>query len=488
MLIANKQGILVLFFVIFPYISHACTSVLVGKKASDNGSVLIARTEDSPDSTHAKHMCSVEAKTYQPDDTITLSNGLVVQAPEKTFGFCAMPEWNHEEKANDGRYFDERGVNQAGVAMSATNSAYANSEAQAFDPFANLGIVEDNVVGLILGQAKSAQHAVQRLSHYIDEHGAGEAFGAQFADKNEAWYFEVGSRHLWIAVRIPDDKYMVAANGLRIHDVDLDSPDVMHAESLFEMVKQNRLLENPDKTCFNFAKAFGIIGDRYNTDREWHLINMFSGSLHPSTKQEQYPLFLTPDKKITVNDIAKALRTDYTGTELEGDTSVELRPVGVERNSEAHIIEMTPGMPAPLIATLWQTPSCVKYSPFTPLFCCALKDIPAPFTQGTDAYTANSAWWQYRRLGALSTPSVLNAQLHNHIRTFVTTQEKEFFGAHPAMQKKLKDSYAADHASTEKKAAEYSRTNLTATLEKTDSLFSAMITELALVHSESPKL
>lgn len=73
----------------------------------------------------------------------------------------------------------------------------------------------------------------------------------------------------WIAVKVPDDSYAMIANGLRIHGVDLDAPDVMHSKGLLDFVKQHKLLEKPDASSFNFAKAFGVIGDVYNVDREW---------------------------------------------------------------------------------------------------------------------------------------------------------------------------------------------------------------------------
>ena len=93
------------------------------------------------------------------------------------------------------------------------NTAESNERVLEIDPHTpkGEGFGEANVTSPILSQATSARHGIKLLGRYIEQYGASETFGAQIADENEAWYFEVGSGHHWIAVRIPDDQYMVAA-------------------------------------------------------------------------------------------------------------------------------------------------------------------------------------------------------------------------------------------------------------------------------------
>ena len=277
-------------------LAHACTSVIVGKDASASGALMISRNEDFSTNNWAKRMKVYPRKQYKQGEMITLSNGLNLPAPETSWRYTAMHDWDAYQNSNDGKVFEERGVNEFNLAMSATNSAEMNAKAAKADPLVDQGIIEQNMTGLILSQAKNAREAVKLLGSYVAEYGAGEAYGVQFADTDEAWYMEVGSGHHWLAVKVPDDKYAVIANGLRIHDVSLsDSKNVMHSEGLLEFTKKHKLLEKPDPKRFNFAMAFGKLGDHYNTDREWLGQSLLSASVKQKTRMDQYPLFLEPE-------------------------------------------------------------------------------------------------------------------------------------------------------------------------------------------------
>ncbi|WP_429196926.1 C69 family dipeptidase, partial [Aeromonas veronii] len=112
------------------------------------------------------------------------------------------------------------------------------------------------------------------------------------------------------------DSYAMVANGLRIHGVNLDSADVLHSPKLLEFVREHKLLDNADPKDFNFAKAFGVIADPYNVDREWLGQKMLTASHPQPTRQAQYPLFMKPDAPIAVPDVAKLLSATYEGTPL----------------------------------------------------------------------------------------------------------------------------------------------------------------------------
>ncbi|WP_461535385.1 C69 family dipeptidase [Spongorhabdus nitratireducens] len=454
----------------------ACTSVVVGKNVSASGSVIISRNEDFSSNNWAKHLAVYPARAYEEGDMITLSNGLKVPAPAKTFRYTAMIDWDSFSYTTpgEGKVFEERGVNEVGVAMSATNSAEVNEKAAKADPLADQGIIEQNMVGLVLGEATTAKHAVEILGRYIEKYGAGEGYGVQFADQNEAWYLESGAGHQWIAVRVPDDQYLVIANGLRIHGVNLDDENVMHSEGLFEMVSQNQLLAKPDRTSFNFAKAFGVVGDVYNTDREWLSQKMLTPSTGQLPRLEQYPLFMKPDEKISVEAIAEVLRADYKGTQLEQRGK---RPSGVDRNSEAHIIEMFADMPAELAAVIWQTPSSVKYSPFIPMYN-VMDRIPAEYASGTDRYSDGSAWWNFRTIGSLAAPGVLDGKYRKVVDDAWEELEEQFMDSEPYMHDMLKQMYSRDSDLAITFAADYTNGVLQTTLDKASELKSALLTDL----------
>ncbi len=457
-------------------LAHACTSVIVGKNASASGALMISRNEDFSTNNWAKRMHVYPRKSYKAGDMITLSNGLKVPAPETSWRYTAMNDWDAYQNSNDGKVFEERGVNEFNLAMSATNSAEINDKAQKADPlYVDEGIVEQNMTGLILSQAKNAREAVQLLGGYVTKYGAGEVYGVQFADTNEAWYMEVGSGHHWIAVKVPDDKYAVIANGLRIHGVDLnDSQNVMHSEGLLEFTRKHQLLNKPDSRNFNFAKAFGKLGDDYNTDREWLGQSLLSASVKQKPRQEQYPLFLTPDQKISVTDIAKVLRADYQGTKLEGKAD---RPIGVDRTSEAHIIEMYPNMPSELAAVIWQTPSNIKYSPFIPVYN-VMNDVPQAYTQGKDRYDNSSAWWTFRSLGTLASANVMDGKYQQVITDVLHSAEDYLVKTHAYTQDMLKAMYQDNQNMAVQYASNYSNGLLQTAYDKALVLQSELMTDL----------
>lgn len=277
----------------------------------------------------------------------TLGNGLTVPVPRKAYSYSAMPDATGPTEATqaigDRFFYEERGINGKNVAISATNSLSINDKAGKADPLlASGGIAESVIPTLILPQVETAVEAVRLLGQYVEEHGASEVNGVLFGDPDGAWYFENGSAHHWIAVKVPDDGYLVVANGMRVHGIDLDRPDVLCSRGLYDFVVQHELLERPDRSDFDFAKAFGVLGVPYNQDRIWLAQSILTPSCPQKTGEPQYPLFMKPDHPIRIQDIMKLLRATYEGTVLEGKAT---RPIGYVRTAESHILTLDRSMP-----------------------------------------------------------------------------------------------------------------------------------------------
>lgn len=386
-----------------------CTSILAGKSATEYNLILLSRNEDFTRNNWNKYMVVRKTPEYLPaegnptvsDGQWTLGNGVRVAVPGRAYRYSAMPDAQAFEEApfNIGQrfFFEERGINERNVALSATNSMASNDRVKALDPYVTSGIVEQIIPTLILPQADSARHAVDLLGGYVDSVGAGEPNGVLIGDAEEVWYFEIGSAHHWIAVRIPDDSYMAVANGLRVHGVDLDSDDVVHSAGLLEFVRDNKLLDHPDPASFNFANAFGLIGIDYNVDRIWLAQKMLTPSLTQAPRQSQYPMFLKPDRPIAVGDVMAILRATYRGTELAGKAP---RPIGFDKTAESHILTIDPAMPAPLRGMIWQSVSTPLGSPYLPLYN-AMTEVPHCFSIGNNQFGTSSAYWAFRSLFTL---------------------------------------------------------------------------------------
>ena len=385
-----------------------CTSIMAGTRATIDGITLLARNEDFTRNNWNKYMVFRPQPEYLcqplPEKGLwTLGNGLTVTVPGKAYSYSAMPDAAGPTEATqaigDRFFFEERGINENNVAVSATNSLTINPRAAKVDLLLESGGIAECVIPtLILPQAESAVEAARLLGKYVEDEGASEVNGVLFGDPDEAWYFENGSAHHWIAVKVPDDSYLVVANGMRVHGVDLDSPDVLCSSDLFDFVVGHELLERPDRSDFEFAHAFGVLGVPYNQDRIWLAQSILTPSRPQRPRESQYPLFMKPDHPISVQDVMKVLRATYEGTVLEG---IATRPIGYVRTAESHILTLDSNMPHELRGLIWQVISTPLGAPYMPLFA-VMDDIPQGYRVGDNTYAASSAYWAFRGLFALA--------------------------------------------------------------------------------------
>jgi len=342
--------------------------------------------------------------------------------------------------------------------MSATNSLSARASTdkenprydnyckkmQKLDPFVKIGIEESIITTLILPQIESAKDGVKLLGAYVEKYGASEGNGILFNDSNEVWYMEIGSGHHWIGVKIPDDKYITVANGMRIHNVDLNNEDVLHSKGIFKFVADNGFLEKPKKKSFNFAQAFGILGDPYNDDRIWLAQSLLTPSkiqkppkiqdrqkVTGKQTKEQYPLFLKADKEIEVQDIMNVLRANYKGTSIEKTAK---RPIGVYRTGESHIITFDSTMPQNIQGIIWQAVSTPLGVPYMPLYS-SMNEVPPNYAIGNDEYNPLSAFWSFRGLFALGE---FDKNYHNQIQKYWKSYEKELLCEKKFIDKTIK--------------------------------------------------
>lgn len=393
-----------------------CTSIAVGHDASADGSLLVARNEDCIRASWNKAMI----RRPQPEwlafpnavanGVWTLGNGMRVPVPIASYAYTGMPDAGAAAEASaaiGNRFlFEERGVNSCGFAISATNSMTTNPAAQAADPFVGqagsdegAGLAESILPTLLLPQARSALHALELLSGYMETVGASEPNGLFVADPSAIWYVEIGSGHHWVAVRVPAGACLIVANALRVHGVDLDdTANVRHSAGLLSFVREHRLLADADPHRFDFAAAFGELGQPYNVDRVWLGQLLLTPSLKQPVRQPQYPLFLAPDRPLGPGDVMRVLRAGYAGTALEG---IAERPIGWNKTAESHVMVLDGAMPDGLRALIWQcvgTPLCAPYLPFFS----GLEQIPEAYARGDDHYGTDSAYWAYRGLYTLA--------------------------------------------------------------------------------------
>jgi len=469
-----------------------CTSIICGKNATADHVVLIARNEDYESNKWNKYMKFRKEISYTGEKW-TLGNGLQVPIPEHAFSYCSMPDAQGQEEVNyaigDHFLFEERGINEKNVAISATNSLQMNDKASAADPLGKQGVEESIIATLLLPQSTSARHAVRLLGGYVSEYGASEVNGILISDEKEAWYFEIGSRYHWIAVRVPDDSYLVVSNCMRVNGVDLDDTDnVVSSDGVYEFVSQNELLKHPDRNSFNFADAFGRLDKSedgsddlyYNIDRIWLAQNILTPSKKLKPREEKsYPLFLKPDVPVSISDVMKVLRATFHGTKLEHDETAT-RPIGIVKTLESHILTLDSEMPGQLKGVVWQTIGSPLGSAYVPFYAIT-DDIPAAYAFGNSAsFDQHSAYWTWKTLFALSS----SMKRLNQLVQYRNEWETRFIDAQKEMHKVLAKLSRADYKNAEAIAKAYSTGNLALMAEAVETECNSLLAELVFEQKE----
>lgn len=207
----------------------SCTTILVGKDASYDGSTMIARNDDSGAGHYtAKKMAILPARRGPAEYKSVLSH-VTVKLPDKAYRCTIMPN------AVKGKgLWGACGVNEKEVGMTATETITSNPRVLGADPLVEYqpadedhgevpgGIGEEDLVILTLPYISSAREGVRRLGALLEMYGTYEMNGIAFSDKDEIWWLETIGGHHWMARRVPDDSYVVMPNQLGIDEFDFD--------------------------------------------------------------------------------------------------------------------------------------------------------------------------------------------------------------------------------------------------------------------------
>ena len=348
-----------------------CTTILVGKNASYDGSTMIARNDDSGSGHFTPKKFVVIHPEEQPKLYKSVLSHVEVPLPENPMRYTAIPN------AVEGKgIWAASGVNSAHVAMTATETITSNPRVLGADPLVVYqpaegekqeipgGIGEEDIVCLVLPYIHSAREGVKRLGSLLEQYGTYEMNGIAFQDTDEIWWLETIGGHHWIARRVPDDVYVVMPNQLGLDEFDLEDAlsgqkEYMCSPDMKEFIEKYHLDLSFDGNM-NPRHAFGSHDDAdhiYNTPRAWFMERY----LNPRTKvwdgpnadftpeSDDLPWCMVPEKKITVEDIKYVLSSHFQGTPFDpytsrGDKSMHgaYRSIGVNRNDVLALIQMRP--------------------------------------------------------------------------------------------------------------------------------------------------
>lgn len=441
----------------------ACTTLLVGKDASLDGSTIIARNEDSGSGEYNPKKMVVVQPADQPRTYKSVLSHVVIELPDNPMRYTSMPE------AVEGHgLWAAAGVNEANVAMTATETLTSNERVLGADPLVEYraargkedepdfepehigGIGEEDMVTLVLPYIHSAREGVVRLGSLLEHYGTYEMNGIAFSDTSEIWWLETVGGHHWIARRVPDDSYVVMPNQLGIDVFDLtdaggEKNEFMCSPDLREFIETYHLdwledsaydpAEEPDwdgHIVFNPREAFGSHSDAdhvYNTPRAWAIhrfLNPHLGWDEPGLgwgpEDDDIPWCLVPERPVTIEDVKYALSLHFQGTDFDPYNQHAnpakrgmYRPIGINRNGELAVLQLRGWAPAATAAIEWVAFGSNVFNALVPLFA-NVNTAPEYLANTTARVTTESFYWANRVIAALADAHY--GECANHIERY----------------------------------------------------------------------
>lgn len=397
---------------------QACTNFIVGKKASSDGAVMCSYSADSygaymkmahyPSAKHAKN----EMRKVIDWD----SNRYLGDIPEAPVTYNVLGNINEYQ-------------------VSIAETTFGGRE----EMRDSTGIIDyGSLIYIALQRSKTAREAIKIMTSLVETYGyysEGETF--TICDSNEAWIMEMmgqgaGSKKVvWVAVRIPDDAVCAHANQSRIRKFDQkDKQNVMFSKDCITYARNKGWFNGKDED-FSFRDAYAkpdFSGRRFCETRVWSLFNHFIDMTpyldyaigkRPLDECEEMPLWIVPNKKISVQDVENLMRDHYEGTPfsldndlgegvwqmpyrptpltftVDGQKCFNERPISTQQSAFTFVSQLRSWLPRQIGGIIWFGNDDANMVPFVPVYC-GNSVPPACFNdpKADDVtFSMNSAFW-----------------------------------------------------------------------------------------------
>lgn len=336
----------------------SCTSIMVGKKASTDGSVITSHTCDS---WYRTWMKMVPAKDHKAGTKTAIYEGRMhTQSAEdstKMYKKGEIPQVSHTFRFLDTAYpcLNEK---QLGIGETTITGRKELRNKQ------GMFMIEE-LERIALERCSTARDAIRLMGELIKQYGYGDSGEClTIADKNEVWIFEVfgeGPKKIggvWAAVRIPDDHIAVSANICRINKIDTnDKENYMYSDNLFDVAKRMKLWDGKEE--FSFWRVFSG-GNYFNEKknysvREHFIMNALAPSQRFSDQVEDLPLSVKPDEKVSVERVMQLLGSYYEGT-AKNLSGRHMIPNPKRKDKDGKIVESEPDSIVSPFSNPWMRP------------------------------------------------------------------------------------------------------------------------------------
>ena len=409
-------ALVIIFFINLPV--HACTNYLITKGASKDGSTMITYSADSHDlygelyfTPAAHHQPGTMVDIYEWDTGKFL--GQIKQVPH-TYSVVGL-------------------MNEHQLSIGETTWG---GRKELKDPKA---IVDyGSLMFIALQRAKTAREAIKVMTDLVAEYGyysSGESFS--IADPNEVWIMEMISKGpdnkgaVWVARKVPDGYISGHANQARIRQFPLnDKENCLYAKDVISFAREKGYFSGADKD-FSFADTYAPLDYaalRFCEARVWSMFRRAAPSLNLSIDYvngvkgaEPLPLWIKPDKKLSVHDVMELMRDHFQGTDFDMTKDVGAGPfalpyrwrpltwmvdsvqycneraVSTQQTGFSFVTQARSWLPAPVGGVIWFGVDDTYSTVYVPMYC-GIKDVPKSFAVGTGSFhefTWDSAFWVF---------------------------------------------------------------------------------------------
>lgn len=419
-------GVLFLALIIPTEIGNSCTNFIVTKGASVDGSVMVTYTADSFG--FYGELYHYPAAVYQ--------NG----------AWLEIYEWD------TGKYLGR--IPQASVTYNVIGNMNEHQVVIGETTFGgreelvnSKGIIDyGSLMYIALQRSKTAREAIKVMTELVNEYGyysSGESFS--IADANEAWIMEMigkgeGNKGaVWVAVRIPDGYISGHANQSRITTFPLNDPEnCLYSPDVISFAREKGYFDGKDSE-FDFSAAyapldFGAI--RFCDARVWSLFRRCNSGMDKyityirGESLDRMPLYIKPDKKLSVHDVMNLMRDHYQGTELDmtkgiaagpynmpyrwrpltwkfnGEEYFNERPISTPQTGFSFVSQARSQMPREVGGVLWFGVDDTYFTVYTPMYA-SMTRVPYNFSHGVGSmsqFTWDSAFWVFNFVANFSYP------------------------------------------------------------------------------------
>lgn len=466
--------------------AFACSNLIVGKKASVDGSVMVSYNAD--DYGMFGHLCHYPAGTHP--------KGSMRQIYDWDSGV-----YHGEIEEAPVTYNVIGNINEFQLSIGETT--YGGRE----EMVDSTGILDyGSLIYVTLQRAKTAREAISVMTSLVEKYGynsEGETFS--ICDPNEAWIMEMqgtgaGSKGVvWVAMRIPDDAICAHANQSRIGKFNMkDKKNVLYSKNVISYARKMGWFNGKDSE-FSWKNTYAFpdfSGRRFCDARVWSFFNHYADNfdrylpwaLGKDKDAEDMPLWIVPNRKLSVADVENGMRDHYEGTALALDTTsigggiyempyrptpltftvdgkqyFNERPISTQQTAFTFVSQLRSWLPREIGGVLWFGNDDANMVAYTPVYCGNTVQPACYNTKGADAVTFSSdnAFW-----------------LCNMVSNMVYPRYSQLFPELKAVRDSLETSYFANQTSIEKQAADLYQTDKAAALKLLNNYSNAKADEM----------